>query len=158
MTGKRVTVSSDHVPLQNGKGTIQFTAPAAEPVAIAIYSDTGTKLRDATLMAAKGSNTWTWDGSDGSGHTLPDGSYKVAVAGVNSDGTDERTAVQRGRHRDRRAEPVERHPAADGRAVGRFHQGAVGGELKSSARRRGRNRPASAVTAPSASMPDDRPT
>ena len=28
MTGKRVTVSSDHVPLQNGKGTIQFTAPA----------------------------------------------------------------------------------------------------------------------------------
>jgi flagellar basal-body rod modification protein FlgD len=87
MTGKRVTVSSDHVPLQNGKGTIQFDAPAAEPVAIAIYSDTGAKLRDATLMATKGSNTWTWDGSDGSGHTLPDGSYKVAVAGMSSDGT-----------------------------------------------------------------------
>ena len=87
MTGKRVTVSSDHVPLQNGKGTIQFTAPAAETVAIAIYSDNGTKLRDATMVAAKGSNTWTWDGTDGSGHTLPDGSYKVAVAGANADGT-----------------------------------------------------------------------
>lgn len=87
MTGKQVTVSSDHVPLQNGKGTIQFTAPAAEPVGIAIYSDSGTKLRDATLMAVKGSNTWTWDGTDSSGHTLPDGSYKVAVAGANADGT-----------------------------------------------------------------------
>ena len=87
MTGKRVTVTSDHVPLQNGKGTIQFTAPAAETVALAIYSDTGTKLRDATMVATKGSNTWTWDGTDGSGHTLPDGSYRVAVAGANADGT-----------------------------------------------------------------------
>jgi flagellar basal-body rod modification protein FlgD len=87
MTGKRVTVSSDHVALQDGKGTIQFTAPASETVAFAIYSDNGTKLRDATMVAAKGSNTWTWDGSDGSGHSLPDGSYKVAVAGANADGT-----------------------------------------------------------------------
>ncbi len=39
------------------------------------------------MVAAKGSNTWTWDGTDGSGHTLPDGSYKVAVAGANPDGT-----------------------------------------------------------------------
>ena len=69
MTGKQVTVTSDHVPLQNGKGTIQFTAPAAEPVALAIYSDNGAKLRDATMIATKGSNTWTWDGNDGSGHT-----------------------------------------------------------------------------------------
>jgi len=87
MTGKQVTVSSDHVPLQNGKGTILFTAPAAEPVEIAIYDDTGKKLRDVTQIAAKGSNTWNWDGKDGSGRTLPDGSYKVAVAGANADGT-----------------------------------------------------------------------
>ena len=87
MTGKSVTVSSDHVPLQNGKGTIQFTAPAAEPVDIAIYSDTGAKLSDATLMSTKGSNTWNWNGTDSSGNTLPDGSYKVAVAGANADGT-----------------------------------------------------------------------
>jgi flagellar basal-body rod modification protein FlgD len=87
MTGKEVTVSSDHLPLQNGKGTIQFTAPASEAVGIAIYSDSGTKLRDATLVASKGTNTWTWDGTDNSGHSLPDGSYKVAVAGANADGT-----------------------------------------------------------------------
>ena len=87
MTGKRVTVGSDHVPLQNGRGTIQFTAPAAEAVDIAIYNSTGAKLRDATMVATKGTNTWTWDGTDGSGNGMPDGSYKVAVAGANVDGT-----------------------------------------------------------------------
>ena len=51
MTGKQVTVRSDHVPLQNGQGTIQFTAPAAEPVDIAIYNANGAKLSDDTLMS-----------------------------------------------------------------------------------------------------------
>jgi flagellar basal-body rod modification protein FlgD len=87
MTGKRVTVDSDYLPLQNGKGTIQFTAPAAEEVDIAIYSDSGVKLSESMLMATKGSNTWTWDGKTTSGTTLPDGSYKVAVTGANADGT-----------------------------------------------------------------------
>jgi flagellar basal-body rod modification protein FlgD len=87
MTGKQVTVSSDHVPLQNGKGTIQFTAPSNETADIAIYSDSGSKLRETIVQANKGTNTWTWDGKDSSGHSLPDGSYKVAVAGANTDGT-----------------------------------------------------------------------
>jgi flagellar basal-body rod modification protein FlgD len=87
MTGKSVTVTSDHVPLQNGKGTLNITAPAAEPVAIAIYSDAGAKLRDAVITSAKGANSWAWDGKDNSGNTLPDGSYKVAVVGGNADGT-----------------------------------------------------------------------
>jgi flagellar basal-body rod modification protein FlgD len=87
MTGKQVTVSSDHVALQNGKGTIQFTTSTAEPVAIAIYSETGTELRDVALTASKGTNTWTWDGTNGSGRSLPDGTYKIAVVGANTDGT-----------------------------------------------------------------------
>ncbi|HEY2619434.1 MAG TPA: flagellar hook assembly protein FlgD [Acetobacteraceae bacterium] len=87
MTGKRVTVSSDHVPLQNGQGTIQFTAPAAEPVDISIYNDNGAKLSDATLMAVKGTNAWTWNGTNSAGTALPDGSYKVAVTGANADGS-----------------------------------------------------------------------
>jgi flagellar basal-body rod modification protein FlgD len=87
MTGKQVTVSSDHVPLQNGQGIIQFTSPAAEPVDIAIYNDSGLKLSDSMLMANKGTNTWTWNGKDSSGNSVPDGSYKVAVTGANADGT-----------------------------------------------------------------------
>jgi len=86
-TGKQVTVSSDHMPLQNGTGTIKFTTPAAEPVGIAIYSDSGAKLADATLAAAKGQNSWTWNGKDNAGNAVADGSYKVAVVGGNADGS-----------------------------------------------------------------------
>ena len=87
MTGKQVTIASDHVPLQNGKGIVQFTSPADEPAAIAIYSNAGAKIRDASISATKGVNTWTWDGTDNSGHSVPDGSYKVAAVGANADGS-----------------------------------------------------------------------
>ena len=79
MTGKQVTVSSDHVPLQNGQGTIQFTTPSAEPVDIAIYDANGNKLSDNMMMSTTGSNTWSWNGTNSSGATVPDGSYKVVV-------------------------------------------------------------------------------
>jgi flagellar basal-body rod modification protein FlgD len=82
-----VTVASDHLALQNGKAAIQFTTATAQPVAIAIYSDSGTKLQDATLTSVKGSNTWTWNGSNASGATLPDGAYKVAVVAADTSGT-----------------------------------------------------------------------
>jgi flagellar basal-body rod modification protein FlgD len=81
MLGKRVAVQSDHMPLQNGSGTLQFTAPAAEPVRIAIFNGAGVKIRDVSLNAAQGQNSWTWDGQDDQGHTMPDGAYKVAVTG-----------------------------------------------------------------------------
>ncbi len=87
MTGKQVTVTSTQVPLQNGTGTINFTAPGAEPVAIAIYNSSGAQLYDATLTSVTGQNTFTWNGKDSSGNTVPDGAYKVAAIGANSDGT-----------------------------------------------------------------------
>jgi flagellar basal-body rod modification protein FlgD len=87
MTGKQVTASSDHVPLQNGKGTIQFSTTTAQPVDIAIFDANGAKLSDSMLMSSAGTNTWTWNGTDGSGRTVPDGSYKFAVVGANADGT-----------------------------------------------------------------------
>ena len=80
-------MSSDHVPLQNGQGTVQFTTPSAEPVDIAIYDANGNKLNDNMMMSSAGSNTWSWNGTNSSGATVPDGSYKVVVTGGNSDGT-----------------------------------------------------------------------
>jgi flagellar basal-body rod modification protein FlgD len=87
MTGKQVTASSDHVPLQNGKGTIQFSTTTAQPVDISIFDANGAKLSDSMLMSSAGTNTWSWNGTDGSGRTVPDGSYKFAVIGANVDGT-----------------------------------------------------------------------
>ncbi|HST74457.1 MAG TPA: flagellar hook assembly protein FlgD [Acetobacteraceae bacterium] len=87
MMGRQVAVQSDHMPLQNGSGALAFTAPAAEPAAIAIYNDAGSKIRDALVNATKGQNAWTWDGTDNNGDSVPDGSYRVAVIGANTDGT-----------------------------------------------------------------------
>lgn len=87
MTGKQVTASSDHVPLQNGQGTIQFSTTTAQPVDISIFDANGAKLSDSMLMSSTGTNTWNWNGTDASGRTVPDGSYKFAVVGANADGT-----------------------------------------------------------------------
>jgi len=86
MVGHQITVQSDHMPLQSGKGAVQFTAPAAGAVAIAIYNDAGAKLANATVQATKGANNWTWDGANLAGNPVPDGSYKVAVFGANASG------------------------------------------------------------------------
>jgi flagellar basal-body rod modification protein FlgD len=87
MTGKQVTVQSTQVPLQSGQGTINFTAPGVEPVAIAIYNSSGAQLYDAAVTSVTGQNTFAWNGKDSAGNTVPDGAYNVAVIGANSDGS-----------------------------------------------------------------------
>lgn len=87
VVGHQVRIQSDHIPLQGGTGQVQFTAPTAEPAAIAIYSDSGQKIREVAVNASAGTNTWTWDGTDDAGNTVPDGSYRIAVIGANTDGS-----------------------------------------------------------------------
>jgi flagellar basal-body rod modification protein FlgD len=87
LTGKQITVQSSQIPLQNGSGAVQFTAPSAEPVAIAITDSLGQQVRDVALSANAGQNNWNWDGTDNAGKSLPDGAYNVAVIGANQDGS-----------------------------------------------------------------------
>ncbi len=87
MTGKPVTVTSTHIPLQNGTGKVSFTAPAAEPAAIVIDNSNGQTLRSVSLNATAGQNTWTWDGTDNAGNAVPDGAYSISVVGANTDGS-----------------------------------------------------------------------
>lgn len=87
VVGHQVRIQSDHIPLQGGTGQVQFTTPTAEPAAIAIYSDSGQKIREVAVNASAGTNTWTWDGTDDAGNTVPDGSYRIAVIGANTDGS-----------------------------------------------------------------------
>ena len=86
MIGKTVQVNSSQLSLQSGSATIDFTAPAAGPAAIAIYSSSGQKLFDTVVNATAGSNSWTWNGQTASGATMPDGAYSVAVAGAAAGG------------------------------------------------------------------------
>lgn len=82
MVGHEVAVTSDHLTLQGGTAKLQYTAPAAGPVAIAVYNDAGVKITDAVVDATAGSNSWTWDGRNVNGTRLADGSYRVAVMGL----------------------------------------------------------------------------
>jgi len=85
LVGKPVTVTSDHIALQGGKGAVQFNTTSAEPVSIGIYSDAGTKLRDAVVSSQPGQNTWSWNGTDNQGNTVADGSYRTVVQGQTGD-------------------------------------------------------------------------
>lgn len=81
IVGKTVLVNTNQLPLQNGQATLQFTAPAAEPVAVAIYNSAGQQVNTVTLNATAGTNTWTWNGTDSNGNPVPDGTYTVSVYG-----------------------------------------------------------------------------
>ena len=80
LVGKQVQVATDHIALQGGKGALRFDTAAPQAVSIGIYSDAGTKLRDATVASASGSNTWTWDGRDNAGNVVRDGAYRAVAA------------------------------------------------------------------------------
>jgi flagellar basal-body rod modification protein FlgD len=81
LLGKQVAVTSNQLVLQNGTAALQFTAPSAGTVAIAVYNAAGQQLYDATVNASAGRNTWTWNGQTAGGVTEPDGAYNVAVVG-----------------------------------------------------------------------------
>jgi flagellar basal-body rod modification protein FlgD len=87
MVGKQVLLNSTALPVQNGSGTLQFTAGAAEPVAIAIYNSAGQQVYDTSLNANAGTNSFTWNGTGSNGVQVPDGAYTVAVEGANPDGS-----------------------------------------------------------------------
>jgi flagellar basal-body rod modification protein FlgD len=87
MVGKQIEVNAADLTLQNGHAAIRFTAPANEPALISVTTDTGGKVLDTSVAANNGSNTWTWDGKNASGRTMPDGTYQVTVTGQNADGS-----------------------------------------------------------------------
>jgi flagellar basal-body rod modification protein FlgD len=79
IVGHQVSINSTELALQNGSGGIGFTMPAAGPVEIGIYDANGNKVADSVVNATQGSNNWSWNGQDGNGVQLPDGSYQVSV-------------------------------------------------------------------------------
>ncbi len=86
LVGQTATFSGAQIPLQSGSANIAFTTASAEPIAIAITDASGNVVRTVQETSAPGSNTWTWNGQDNSGNTLPDGSYGIAVQTVDSSG------------------------------------------------------------------------
>ena len=63
------------MPLQDGSGSLTFTAPAAENVLINITNSASQTVNSAIVSATAGQNTWTWNGQSSSGTQMPDGAY-----------------------------------------------------------------------------------
>ncbi len=87
MVGKKVDLTSQQLALQNGQAQVQFTATAGQPVQITVTNSNGAAVQTVSMTATQGSNTWTWNGQDSSGQTLPDGAYGVSVIGGSSGGS-----------------------------------------------------------------------
>jgi flagellar basal-body rod modification protein FlgD len=87
MIGKPVTVTSSQLSLQNSTAAINFNTTTAEPVGIAIYNASGVQVQTAALTSTAGANTWTWNGKNANGTTLPDGPYTVTVTALGVNGS-----------------------------------------------------------------------
>src|ERR1700760_1355049 len=86
MIGKPVTATSTKLSLQDGTAEINFNTPTAEPVGIAVYSSSGAQVQTATLTSTAGNNSWTWNGQNANGTTMPDGAYTVTVNAIGTNG------------------------------------------------------------------------
>jgi flagellar basal-body rod modification protein FlgD len=86
MIGQKVTVQSTQIPLQNSQGTVNITSPAAEPVSVSISNSAGTDIFDTSVTTAAGNNTFTWNGTNNTGQTVPDGLYTLVATGSNVGG------------------------------------------------------------------------
>ncbi len=86
LVGKTVSGTATQIPLQNGSGSISFTTTASEPVSIAVTDASGHAIKSVTAQSAAGANTWTWDGTNNSGATEPNGAYNIAVTTTSASG------------------------------------------------------------------------
>jgi len=86
MIGQQVTAQSTQVPLENGQATVNIAAPAAEPVSIAITNSSGVTVYNGSFNAQAGNNTWTWNGTDDAGDSVPDGVYTLVPTGSGASG------------------------------------------------------------------------
>jgi flagellar basal-body rod modification protein FlgD len=86
LIGKPVTVNSTQLSLQNGSAQIHYNTTSAEPIAISVLNASGVPVASASGTSSAGANSWTWNGKDGQGNTMPDGAYKVTVATSGSNG------------------------------------------------------------------------
>lgn len=88
LVGRRVTLESDRLPLQEGRAEIMLPPTGRATSAVVEVRDAaGTVLRSATVALGATPTRWSWDGRDMRGQARPDGAYTAAVAGRAADGT-----------------------------------------------------------------------
>lgn len=79
MIGEHASAKSNSLPLQGGKAKLSFSGQPGQTAVVAIASPSGKIVRDIPVLMRGGQNTVSWDGKDGAGRQVPDGSYSIAV-------------------------------------------------------------------------------
>jgi flagellar basal-body rod modification protein FlgD len=84
MVGKTVDLNSTTLALQNGSGTVDYTAATAnEPIQFTVTNSAGQKVFTTNFDAPQaGTNSYTWNGQDNSGNQLADGAYTISMQGT----------------------------------------------------------------------------
>ncbi|MFN9095102.1 MAG: flagellar hook assembly protein FlgD, partial [Alphaproteobacteria bacterium] len=88
LIGRNVEVEAEQISLQGGVGTLELPAAGASQTALVTIRGSGDRIiRQETVQLGNSPKTWSWNGKDSDGVSMPDGAYKVSVTGTGSGGT-----------------------------------------------------------------------
>ncbi|WP_257169147.1 flagellar hook assembly protein FlgD [Bradyrhizobium sp. SRS-191] len=87
--GHTVEAKTDTAVLSNGSATFGYSlSSAASNVSISVKDSSGNTVWSGTGTGNKGTNSFTWDGTDSSGNQLSDGGqYTISVTATDSAGS-----------------------------------------------------------------------
>ena len=84
--GETVSVDGATAKLQDGSATWRLSVSKPAAVSINIKSDTGQLVYTGNFTMSAGPQEFVWDGRGANGTQWPDGSYTIAVTGVDASG------------------------------------------------------------------------
>lgn len=85
--GTTVEAEGRKVPLENGNAEFTYTMPpGAAQATLSITNSAGLTVYTSEVDNSTGKHTFVWDGKSGSGFQHPDGTYNVAVNGLDISG------------------------------------------------------------------------
>jgi flagellar basal-body rod modification protein FlgD len=85
--GKEATAATTTAHLSEGEATWDYTLPKESATTVAtITNSAGRVVYVGPVTGKEGANTFTWNGVDNRGNTLPEGNYTVTITARDADG------------------------------------------------------------------------
>jgi flagellar basal-body rod modification protein FlgD len=92
--GKSVSVTNGDASLSNGEANWTYNLGAtAAATQLTVTNPSGVVVYTGAGATTEGTNSFSWNGVDNNGNTVPDGTYQLAVAAQDAAGTKVTTSV-----------------------------------------------------------------